>query len=97
MDSTALVFLISIIFVAFLVFALSITLIRKGHNIQSEVGENDEMIKRGLKCTSREMIEEEKALGLIPEDCEDTLACGAGHCNTCDTHPKKTTKTDTEV
>lgn len=48
-------FLIAIFAVALMVIGLSITLIRKGHNIQGDVGDNDEMKARGLRCTVEEM------------------------------------------
>lgn len=83
MSTTLVTVLIAIFFVAFLIFSLSITLIRKGHHIQSEVGENDEMKKRGIKCASHEMMEEERALGR--DVCGELVSCG-GTCDTCETN-----------
>ncbi len=48
-------FLIAIGAVALLVVGLSITLIRKGHNIEGDVGDNRDMQALGLKCTIEEM------------------------------------------
>ncbi|MEF9949859.1 MAG: hypothetical protein RR980_03045 [Mucinivorans sp.] len=45
-----LTFIVAIIAVAFLMLALSITQIRKGHDLQGDVGNNDEMKARGLDC-----------------------------------------------
>ncbi|MFI3261724.1 MAG: hypothetical protein R3Y26_02320 [Rikenellaceae bacterium] len=89
MSSTVFVFLAAIIMVAMMVLGLSITQIRKGRDLQSEVGENDEMKRRGLKCASQEMIEEEKALGLMDGDCGDYVSCSLGSCNTCTEHDEK--------
>ncbi|MFI3268134.1 MAG: hypothetical protein R3Y51_05400 [Rikenellaceae bacterium] len=86
MNPTVFVVLAAVIMVALMVLGLSITQIRKGRDLQSEVGENDEMKKRGLKCASQEMIEEEKALGLIDGDCGDFVSCSLGSCNTCTEH-----------
>ncbi len=82
MSAEILTLLIAIGAVALMVVGLSITLMVKGHHIQSEVGDNENMKKLGLKCASREMMEEERALGRIVN--EDLLSCGAT-CGTCDT------------
>lgn len=47
-------FLAAIVAVALLVVGLSITLMRKGHNIQGEVGENPEMRSLGLDCALKD-------------------------------------------
>lgn len=38
-----------------MMLGLSITLIRKGHNIEGDVGDNRDMKRLGLKCTIEEM------------------------------------------
>ncbi len=87
--TTILTITIAVIFTSLLILGLSITLIRKGHNIQSEVGENDEMKKRGLKCATAEILDEERALGLLPqEDCDKDIACSHS-CTTCSEHVNK--------
>ncbi|MDE7134234.1 MAG: hypothetical protein K2N86_03025 [Rikenellaceae bacterium] len=82
--ATLVTILIAVIFTALLMLGLSITLLRKGHHIQGEVGENDEMKKRGLKCATAEIIEEERALGLLPDEESDrcTPSC-SNNCSTC--------------
>ncbi len=50
-----LTFLIAVGAVALMMLGLSITLMRKGHNIEGDVGDNREMKKLGLKCTIEEM------------------------------------------
>lgn len=67
-------FLIAIGAVALFIIGLSITLMRKGHNIQTDVGDNDEMRKLGLKCTVEEFGNGEKC----PSD-------DGGCCTHCDT------------
>lgn len=81
MGNTYLVIIIAIISVGFLVFALSITLLRKGRNIQSEVGENEEMKKRGLSCATDEFRREESALR--GEEYDTLNSCGTGNCGSC--------------
>ncbi|HIS34978.1 MAG TPA: hypothetical protein IAA79_08645 [Candidatus Avirikenella pullistercoris] len=82
MATISFVLIIAIIAVAFLIFSLSITIIRKGHPIQSEVGENDEMKKRGLKCATQEIMEEEQALR-GGKACDDKFSCGLNSCSDC--------------
>lgn len=87
MSTTILTFIIAILFVALMVLGLSITLIRKGRDLQSDVGSNDEMKKRGIKCASKEMLEEERALR--GEDiCTDSISC-LGVCDTCESTDEK--------
>lgn len=90
MTTVFLIIAIAAVCVALLMLGLSITLIRKGHHIQGEVGENDEMKKRGLKCATTEILEEERALGLLPDDDEArcTPAC-ANDCAVCTEHKEK--------
>ncbi len=85
--STALItLLIAIAAVALFVLGLSITLIRKGHNIESDVGSNREMKKRGVECASAQIRREEaERLGnksYLPAGCDGTCgSCGKqGEC-----------------
>lgn len=48
-------FIIAAIAVTLLMLGLSITLLRKGRNIQSDVGSNDDMKRLGLQCTIEQM------------------------------------------
>lgn len=80
MNTTVLVLIIAIIAVGLLVLGLSITIIRKGHYMKSEVGENEEMKKRGLKCASDEFRREEAELK--GTECDTLTSCGGG-CGTC--------------
>ena len=49
------VILIAVVFVAFFVVGLSLTLIFKGHNIDSEIATNKNMQRLGIKCAVQEL------------------------------------------
>ena len=49
MSNALIVILIAVGLVAFFVVGMSLTLIFKGHNIQSEISENENMRARGIK------------------------------------------------
>lgn len=78
MSTTLIVILIAIVLVAFFVLAMSLTLLIKGHNIKSEISENENMRQRGIKCVIQETRELD---GESTDSCGD---CGTGNCNTCD-------------
>ena len=82
LSHTGLVLLISVAAVALFVLALSLTLIFKGHHIQSEIGENPHMQERGIKCAAQQMRAEEREL---KGTCGDPLPgqCEEGDCRTC--------------
>lgn len=84
MKQILLVVIIAILALIFLMLGLAITRIRKGRDLQSEVGENDEMKKRGLRCASDQFRTEEAILR--GEECDDSLPCGIGACGTCTDH-----------
>ncbi len=68
--------LAAIVFVAFFVVGLSLTLIFKGHNIDSEIATNKNMQRLGIKCAVQESRED------VGADCADA-GC-AGNCSACD-------------
>lgn len=82
MSATLITVLIAIVAVALFVLGLSITLIRKGRNIESDVGSNREMRRRGIECASAQIRREEaERLGkesYLTPGCDTT-------CGTCDT------------
>lgn len=59
MSTTLITILIAIVVVALFVVGLSITLMRKGHNIESDVGSNRHMRAMGLECASAQIRREE--------------------------------------
>ena len=74
--------LITILFavgaVAFFGIALSITLMVKGHHIESEISTNPNMKKLGIKCAVQETRED-----MTAENCDDDSVC-TGNCAGCD-------------
>lgn len=69
--------------VAFMMLGLSITQIRKGRDLQGDVGDNDDMKRLGLQCTSQAFREEEAAI--TGKECSSIGGCGA-NCDSCATH-----------
>lgn len=70
------VILVAIAFVAFFVLGLSLTLIFKGHHIDSEIATNKNMQRLGIKCAVQESRED------TGTDCAD-IGCH-GNCSSCD-------------
>lgn len=82
MTTTLIVTIIAaIIATGLMVLGLAITLLRKGHHIQSDVGDNDEMKKHGIMCASAEFRREEAILR--GEDPTNLAGCGKGVCGDC--------------
>ena len=63
--------------VAFFVVAMSLTLIFKGHHIDSEISTNKNMQKLGIKCAVQETRED-----IAAESCDDNPC--SGNCAGCD-------------
>lgn len=63
--------------VGFFVLGMSLTLMIKGHHIESEISTNPEMRRRGIKCAVQESRED------LSTDCTDTSLC-SGNCAGCD-------------
>ena len=78
MNNVLVVILFAIGAVAFFAFALSITLMAKGHHIESEISTNPNMKKLGIKCAVQETRED-----MAAEGCEDDNIC-SGNCAGCD-------------
>ncbi|MDD3108873.1 MAG: hypothetical protein PHV49_06685 [Alistipes sp.] len=89
MSSGLLIFLITLGVVAFFFLGMSLTLIFKGHHIESEIGENPHMKERGIRCTSQQIRDEERALR--GED-GSTTTCEQGSCSSCSAHACDTEK-----
>jgi hypothetical protein len=75
------VLLFSIAAVALFVIGMSLTLMIKGHNIDSEIATNKNMQKLGIKCAVQESREDSGQT-----DCNDN-AC-SGNCSACDIEHK---------
>ncbi len=78
MPSWLVVVLFAIGAVAFFGVALSITLIFKGHHIESEISTNPNMKKLGIKCAVQETRED-----MAAESCETDSVC-TGNCAGCE-------------
>ncbi|MEG0788897.1 MAG: hypothetical protein RSB23_00675 [Alistipes sp.] len=77
MPTWLIVILFSILFVGLFVLGMSLTLIFKGHNIDSEISTNKNMQKLGIRCAVQESRED---TGQV--DCAD-VGC-SGNCAACD-------------
>ena len=78
MSNLLVVILFAIVAVAFFGVALSLTLIFKGHHIESEISTNPNMKKLGIKCAVQETRED-----MAADDCESDSIC-TGNCAGCD-------------
>ena len=78
MPNWLVVILFAIGAVAFFGIALSITLIFKGHHIESEISTNPNMKKLGIKCAVQETRED-----IAAETCDTDSVC-TGTCAGCD-------------
>ncbi len=70
--------IVAVVAVAFFVVAMSLTLMIKGHHIESEISTNKNMQRLGIKCAVQETRED-----MAAEDCTDDALC-TGNCAGCD-------------
>ena len=77
MGTTLTVIMVAIAAVAFFVLAISLTLIFKGHHIDSEISTNKDMQRLGIKCAVQETRE-----AIAAENCDDNPC--SGNCAGCD-------------
>ena len=77
MGTTLIVILVAVGAVAFFVLAMSMTLIFKGHHIDSEISTNKYMQRLGIKCAVQETRED-----MAAESCDDNPC--SGNCAGCD-------------
>ncbi len=81
MTASLTVIVCAIVAVGFFVVGMSLTLMIKGHHIESEISTNPEMQRRGIKCAVQESRED------LSTDCTDASLC-SGNCAGCDVdHP----------
>ncbi|MBQ7855963.1 MAG: hypothetical protein IJ348_02460 [Alistipes sp.] len=78
MPNWLIVILCAIAAVAFFAVGLSLTLMIKGHHIESEISTNKNMQKLGIKCAVQETRED-----MASESCEEDSLC-TGNCAGCD-------------
>lgn len=82
MSHIMLVIIITVVAVGLFTLAISLTLIIKGHNINSEIGDNKHMKERGIKCAAQQMREEENEYLGKNAECSVNI-CAPGGCGTC--------------
>lgn len=63
--------------VAIFIVGMSLTLIFKGHHIESEISTNKDMQRLGIKCAVQETREDMAAEDCVPNAC-------SGNCAGCD-------------
>ena len=78
---------ISIVAVGFFVIGLSLTLMIKGHNIDSEISTNKDMQKLGIKCAVQETREMDGTAS-CSEEASPLQGC-SGNCGACDIEEKR--------
>ena len=79
MSNWIIVILCAVAAVALFVAGMSLTLMLKGHHIDSEISTNKEMQRRGIKCAVQETRE-----AMQQADCSDTSGLCSGNCAGCD-------------
>ena len=84
MSTLAFTIIAAIVAIGIFILGMSLTQLIKGHPIQSEIADNPNMKKLGIKCASQQMREEERALR--GEDPCDPVGCSTHSCGTCSTH-----------
>ena len=84
MPSWLIVVLASVAAVGLFVLGLSLTLICKGHPIQSEISTNPHMQRLGIKCAVQEARESEGGAACSDGAAAGTSAGCAGNCSSCD-------------
>ena len=84
MPSWVIVLLASAVAVGLLVLGLSLTLIFKGHPIESEISTNPHMQRLGIKCAVQEAREADGRAACSDPAAESTSAGCAGNCSSCD-------------
>lgn len=79
MANYLIVILCSLAAVALFVVGMSLTLMIKGHHIDSEISTNKNMQRLGIKCAVQESREQ-----YAQADCHDTATGCAHNCSACD-------------
>ena len=75
MPTWLILLLCAILAVGLFVLGMSLTLMIKGHNIDSEISTNKNMQKLGIKCAVQETRE-----AMQQADCSDTSGLCSGNC-----------------
>lgn len=78
---------IAVVAVGFFVLGMSLTLIFKGHHIDSEISTNKHMQERGIKCAVQETREMD-GTAACSEEASPLQGC-SGNCGACDIEESK--------
>ncbi|MEG2319826.1 MAG: hypothetical protein RSC07_05115 [Mucinivorans sp.] len=83
MDTTSIMITVAvaIVAVALMVLGLAITMIHTGEPLRGDVGDNPDMQRLGLECTTMAALHEEALLR--GEDFDASVACHASSCVGC--------------
>lgn len=87
MPNWLIVLLLSVLAVGCFVLGLSLTLIFKGHHIDSEISTNKEMQRLGIKCAVQETREADGTASCSTD--ASPLAGCSGNCGACDIPTKE--------
>lgn len=79
MSNLLTIIVIAVVLVGFFALAMSLTLIFKGHNIKSEIDQNEHMRARGITCTVREAYQTDSAVH--PDGCDSLCGDDCGSCH----------------
>ena len=82
MSNWIIVILCAVAAVALFVAGMSLTLMLKGHHIDSEISTNKEMQRRGIKCAVQETREAD-GTAACSDDASPLSGC-TGNCSACD-------------
>lgn len=82
MANWLIVFLCALGAVLLFVIGMSLTLMIKGHDIDSEIATNKNMQRLGIRCAVQETRSDDGTV-----DCGD-VGC-TGNCSSCDIHPEE--------
>ncbi len=83
MSDYLIIIAVSVGFVAFFVVGLSLTLIFKGHNLDSEISTNKNMQELGIRCAVQESRTDEQGV-----DCDNVGVGCHGSCSACEIEMK---------
>ena len=78
MSNLLIVIVIAVGLVGFFVLAVSLTLIFKGHNIKSEIDQNENLRARGITCTVRQAHESDNRNNI--DGCSVSCSDDCGSC-----------------
>lgn len=85
MSGTLIVILISVGAVGLFVLGMSLTLMIKGHHIDSEIADNKNMQRLGIKCAAQQGREDAR----LGDGCDLPQECAPAGCASCVSEEEK--------